>query len=132
MKHVRSLALAMLLLSANAWALQSTTELVERFDGYRLVVFVDEQDIASSPTWKPGADAPPLSILEAIQAVKRFGKDLDSSNQISEIDLRPVPNNEGYWHYLVEVSDDDMSHKFSVFIVLMNGKVIPAIVEPAV
>lgn len=133
MSHVRWIALAILFLSANASALQSTTtELVEPFGGYRLVVFVAEQDIASSPTWKPDAEAPPLSVEEAIQAVRGFGKDLDSSNAIAEIDLRPVPNHDGFWHYLIEVSDDEMSHKFSVFIVFMNGKVVPAIVEPAV
>lgn len=132
MNHVRWIALVILFLSANAGALQpATTELIERFDGYRLVVFVAEQDIASSPTWKPEAGAPPLSIAEAIQAVRHFGRDLDSSNIIAEIDLRPVPNHDGYWHYLIEVSDDEMSHKFSVFVVFMSGKVVPAIIEPA-
>jgi hypothetical protein len=131
MNHVRWIALVVLFASASAWAQQTgTAELVESYDGYRLVVFVEEQDIASSPTWGPDSEAPPLSIAEAIRAVKRFGKDLDSSNTISEIELRPVPNHDGYWHYLIEVSDEKMSHKFSVFVVLMNGKVIPAIVEP--
>ena len=132
MRRYSWITMAILALPFNAFALQSTTGLYEQFGDHRLLVYVEEQDIATSPTWNPDTDAPPLSVVEAIRAVKNFDRHLDSSNTIVEIDLRPVPNHERYWHYLVRVSDDEMSNKFSVFIVLMNGKVIQAIIEPAV
>jgi len=130
MKYYPWILLLGLVLSCNASALQSTTGLFEQFGDFRLVVYVEDQDIVSSPPWNPDSDALPLSVTEAIQALKDFNRNLDSSNSIVEIDLRPVPNYEEFWHYLIEVRDDDMSNNFSVFVVLMSGKVIPAIIEP--
>jgi len=53
-----------------------------------------------------------------------------TSLDIKEIEIRPIPKYEKHWHYLVKVTDDAMKFKFSIYVVLMNGQVVPAIIEP--
>ncbi|VAW56988.1 hypothetical protein MNBD_GAMMA07-2027, partial [hydrothermal vent metagenome] len=35
-----------------------------------------------------------------------------------------------HWHYLVKTEDNTAKTKYNIYVVLMNGKVIPAIIEP--
>jgi hypothetical protein len=114
----------------NAHAFESKIEIIEQFDNFRVVAFIDKKDIINSPKWNPNIDAPPLSIVEAIQAIKDFNKTSKIIDAIKEIEIRPVPKYEKHWHYLVKIANDSMRTKYSIYVVLMNGEVIPAIIEP--
>jgi hypothetical protein len=95
-----------------------------------MVAFVDKKAIRDSPEWNPNIDPPPLTIVEAIQAVKEFNKASKNLGAIKEIEIRPVPNYEKHWHYLIKIANDLMKTKYSIYVVLMSGKVVPAIIEP--
>jgi len=127
MKCHPCLLLTLLLLSASAGALERKTEIVEQFDSLRVVAFVDSDDIAASPEWNPGAGNPPLSIAEAIAAI---GGSAHNSAAIRRIELRRIPHEESRWHYLIRKDNDAKFTRYDIFIVLMSGKVIPAIIEP--
>jgi hypothetical protein len=36
------------------------------------------------------------------------------------------------WHYLIKTANSAMRFKYNIYVVLMNGKVVPAIIEPAI
>ena len=116
---------ALAVLSMNAHALEPKVEIFEQYDNLRVVAFINEKDIDDSPAWSPDM-VPPLTLSEATQAVRKFNK----NGAVKEIEIRQMPSHEEKWHYLVKVLDDDMRSKFDVYVVLMNGKVIPAIIEP--
>jgi hypothetical protein len=130
MKYYRYLLLAILALSANAYAFEPKIEIFEQFDNLRMVAFINEKDIESNPEWNPNLAAPPLSVGEAIQAVGKFIKNEKNLMAIREIEIRPVPRNESHWHYLIKLANDAKTTKYDIYVVLMNGKVIPAIIEP--
>ena len=120
-------------INAQAQAFQPSVEIIEQFDDVRLVAFVDEKDLENYPQWNPLHDAPPLSINKAIQSVSRFYKVNNAhsmSNAIKEIELRTIPKHQGLWHYLIKVKlGNNSSVGYQVYVVLMNGKVIPAMIE---
>lgn len=130
MKHMY-LLLLLAIFSGNAQS--SSIEIIERFDDIRVVAFVKEGDIDNYPLWHPLTEAPPLSISAAIEAVNNLYKVNDAElivESIQEIELRKIPNHKKYWHYLVKVKgNDDEKVKYQVYVVLMNGKVIPALIE---
>jgi hypothetical protein len=130
MKHIY-LLLLLTIFSGSAQA--STIEIIEQFDDLRLVAFVNEGDIQDYPLWHPLKEAPPLSISSAIQAINdlyKVNKTELMVESIKEIELRKLPHYEKYWHYLVKVKSNDMEKvKYQVYVVLMNGKVIPALLE---
>ena len=130
MQYYRWLLMAVLAFSANAYAFQSKVEIIEQFDNLRMVAFIGREDINNSPEWEPNSGGPPLSVEEAIQAVKTFIKDPTGTLPIREIEIRTVPRHEKHWHYLVKIKNDAMKTKYDIYVVLMNGKVIPAIIEP--
>lgn len=130
MQYYRYLLMLMLLLSTNAYALQPKIEIVEQFDNLRMVTFISEKDISNSPKWNPNSEAPPLSVGEAIKAVKKFVKNSKKSIDIREIEIRPVPRYEKHWHYLIKLTNNTKQTKYDIYVVLMDGKVIPAIIEP--
>ncbi|MGD8804079.1 MAG: hypothetical protein PVG12_12920 [Gammaproteobacteria bacterium] len=127
MKYYRCLLIATLVLSTNAHALQPKIGIIEQFDDTRMVAFVSLEDVTNSPEWDPDLVAPPLTVGEAVQAVKNF---VTSSTTVEEIEIRHVPKFEKHWHYLIKVSNDEVKPKYKIYVVLMDGKVIPAIIEP--
>ena len=127
MKYYYCLLIAIIGLSTNAYAFQPKIEIIEQFDELSMIAFITKEDINANPEWSPELGAPPLTVVEAIQAVKKIDK---TSNAIKEIEIRTVPNHEKHWHYLIKISNDEMKTKYNVYIVLMSGKVIPAIIEP--
>lgn len=131
MKYQHFLFMAMLALSSSAHAMQPKVEIFEQFDDLRMVAFLNSDDINNSPAWNPDSGAPPLSVNQAVQAVKDFIKTGDQTGEIRKIEIRQVPKNTERWHYLIKVSNDARKAKFDIFIVLMDGKVIPAIIEPS-
>jgi hypothetical protein len=130
MKYYGYLFLAILVLPANAYAAQANIEIVEQFDNINMVAFISINDVNESPEWDPGSDAPPLTINEAIQAVKKYIRNPKNPVDVKEIEIRRFPKHEGRWHYLIKIADDAMKSKYDIYVVLMDGKVIPAIIEP--
>lgn len=130
MIHYRYALLASILLLSNAHAFQPKVEIVEQFDNLRLVAFISMEDITSSPEWNPNIDAPPLRVDEAIQAVKEFYAGSEGLAPIKEIEIRPVPRYETHWHYLIKIANPAKQTRYDIYVVLMSGRVIPAIIEP--
>ncbi len=130
MKYYRWLSLAIIVLSASAHAFQSKVEIFEQFDDLRMVAFISEKDINSSPEWNPNIEVPPLTVFQAIKAVRDLNKPSNFTGAIKEIEIRPVPKYDKHWHYLIKIKNDARKTKYDIYVVLMNGKVIPAIIEP--
>ena len=130
MKYYRYLFMTFLVISTNTYAIQPKIEIFEQFDNLRMVAFISIEDINNSPEWYPDLGAPPLTVGEAIQAVKDFIKISRPAMAIKEIELRQMPKHEKHWHYLIKISNDAMKTKYEIYVVLMDGKVIPAIIEP--
>ncbi len=131
--QVLLLLLTTAIFSANAQSYQSSIEIIEQFDDIKLVAFIRESDLENYPLWKPVKESPPLTIGEAINAVHAFHKKNDAelaAETINEIELREIVRHENYWHYLIKMKiNSDKNSKFQVYVVLMNGKVIPAFTE---
>ena len=127
----RTLFALLLLCSSQSQALEYPVEIIEYIDNVRVVAFVKESDIDKSPQWDPGS-APPLSIANAISAVQQHIAPAPiSSDTLIGIELKKIPRHEHYWHYLIknkQRSEDRLVSHY--YVVLMNGKVIPALKEP--
>lgn len=131
MNH-RWLLLLLTIVSINAQSFQPSLEIVEQFDDVRLIAFINEADIENYPLWRPLTEAPPLSIRNAIQAINQYkannGKLI--TGIVKEIELREMPHHKNYWHYLVKINiAPGKKPRYQVYVVLMNGKVIPALIE---
>jgi len=133
MNYKGLLLLLTLTFSVNAQSYQPSIEIIEQFDDVKLVAFIRESDLENYPQWNPVKEAPPLTISEAIQAVHDYHKKNNAelaTETVNEIELKKMTRHEKYWHYLIKIkingSDDA---KYQVYIVLMNGKVIPALTE---
>jgi len=122
----------LLIISGSAQSFQASIEIVERFDDTRLIAFVKQSDLDNYPAWNPASEAPPLSIKQAIQAIHNLDIKNNSNpadDMVKEIELREIPQYKSHWHYLIKVRGTQ-SHRYQVYVVLMNGKVIPAMIEP--
>lgn len=130
MKYYRWLPILILVLTTSVYAFQPKITILEQFDNLKMVASIDKKDLNNSPEWNPNVDTPPLTIAGAIQAVKDFNKTPDTLGAIKEIEIRPVPKHEKHWHYLIKIANESMITKYNIYVVLMNGKVVPAIIEP--
>lgn len=128
MRYTRLLFCVALGLSSISNAMESRTEIIEQFDDLKLVAFIPTADITNSPEWKPEVGEPPLSVGEAINAVRKL--DAGTDHPIREIELRPITNSPTHWHYLVKTSNAKKTTRFDIYVILMNGRVIPAMIEP--
>jgi len=127
----RLITLVILISATSAYASQSSVELYERFDDIRVVAVINIEDINNSPIWNPGFDPLPLSVDGAIQSIRDFIKQPNLIGAIEEIEIRTIKNHPGHWHYLFKVSTNDTnSSGYKMYAVLMNGKVIPAFIQP--
>lgn len=126
MKYYFYLFFTILFISINSHAAEPKIEIFEKFDDLRMVAFINVKDIDNSPEWSPGVTPPPLTIDQAIKSITSAYK----IGTIKEIELRLVPKYEKKWHYLVKITNDAMKSKLSTYVVLMNGVVIPAMIEP--
>lgn len=129
MKKLHLYLLSLLTLVSSAQAFQPKVEIVEQFDNLRMVAFVAEQAIDGSPVWDPQSQPLPLQVDGAIRAVRDFNKS-STATKVEEIEIRPVPGHETHWHYLVKVANPDKVTKHDIYVVLMDGQVIPAMIEP--
>lgn len=130
MKYFIRLLLALSILSGSAYAYQPKIEVFEQFDNLKMVAFINVEEIDAIPDWDPETSAPPLTVGDAIRAVKEFVGSSDATGKVKEIEIRTVPKYDGKWHYLVKLADDSRETKYDIYVVLMSGKVIPGIIEP--
>ena len=131
MNFFRLITLVIVISATSAYASQSNVDLYERFDDFRVVAVIKKEDINNSPTWNPGMDPLPLSVDGAIQSIRDFIKQPDMIGAIEKIEIRGIKNYPGHWHYLFKVATDDTnSSGYKMYLVLLNGKVIPAFIEP--
>jgi len=131
MNYCRLITLCVTMLSTGAHASEYNVEIFEQFDNIRVVALIKSDDIDNSPVWNPAVDPLPLRVEDAIQAIRDFSKQPGITGNIKEIELRTINNYPGHWHYLIKmVANDVLPHKYNVYAVLMDGKVIPAVIEP--
>ncbi|UHD17409.1 hypothetical protein [Thiocapsa bogorovii] len=117
-------------------AAQWPVEIFERMDDKRIVVFLSDDDIETDPAWSPIEGGPPLTLAAVIQELNTWIKDnADLAGfDIHEIKLKGIPHHEvdRHWYYLVQLHklvDGRPERRYAA--VLMNGKLVPAIREPA-
>ncbi len=131
MKYYRWVTLSIAIFTTSAYALQPTVEIIEQFDNIKVVAVISVNDINNSPMWNPDIEAPPLSVKDALHSIRDFNKQSKATYSVKEIEIRAIKRHPGYWHYLIKTVSNDMNmHKYDVYVVLMDGKVIPAIIEP--
>ena len=131
--YKKLLPLLVLLFSGKALAFEFPIEVTEYFDDVKIVAYIDKSDINEVSHWIPFEKQPPLSIYDALQAVKKFmiSNSVFGDATVTGIELRRIPHHEIYWHYVVKVKYKDKENiRPHFFVVLMDGKVISAIREP--
>ncbi|MFQ5644009.1 MAG: hypothetical protein ACE5FQ_09955 [Thiogranum sp.] len=111
-------------------------EIFDVMDNQKLVIFLANEDIAESPQWLPVQGGPPVSIAAALEHARSW---IEQEPQLKgasvyEIELKPIHDHESEnrWYYLLQLrteKDGKLSARYIA--VLFNGKVVPAIAEPA-
>ncbi len=127
------LAGLLLAMSGSALAFRFPVEMIEGVDGARVVVYFDKQDIEAAARWTPFEGEPPISVGEALAAVRTHVVNNSKAGEVTlkDVQLRRIPHHDQDWHYMVVLeSMRDGSTVMHYYAVLMNGKVIPAILEP--
>lgn len=126
-------ALLLTLLSANAFAINFPIEISEYMDDSKIDAYINKSDINVQVQWQPFEKKVPLSLDAALKKVQQYtdsNKRMMHSSLIA-IELKQIPHHDNLWHYLVKVkstiNDKPQAH---FFIVLMDGKIIPAFKEP--
>jgi hypothetical protein len=115
MKYYRCLYFFIFALSVKAYAYQPKIEIVEQFDNLRMVAFINKEDADSNPSWIPGSNKLPLTVVEAIRAVNVLSKKL---NTIVEIEIRLMPKYKNRWHYLIKTAktaNSAMRFKYNIY-----------------
>jgi len=131
MNFYKLLSLVIIISATSAYASQPSVDLYERFDDIRVVSVINIEDINNSPMWNPGFDPLPLSVDGAIQSIRDFIGQPGLIGAVDKIEIRTIKNYPGHWHYLFKMTSDDTdSSGYKMYAVLMNGKVIPAFIEP--
>ncbi len=126
----------LLLVAQTAGAVQWPLEIFEIMDDRKIVVFLEEADITTSPTWDPAEGGPPLTLAEVVQKLSDWvgASDRLADLKIHEIKLKPIRHHESEqrWYYLVQLRRQiDGQPDRHYVAVLMNGKVVPALREPS-
>jgi hypothetical protein len=126
-------ALLALLLTTSAQAVDFPIQVIEYVDDIKVVASIDEADMADEQPWHPFTDEPPLSVAQALKAVAEAiaGDTALADARLTEIELRRVPHHENHWHYMVKLQTEAPSpHHNRYYVVLMSGKVVPALKAP--
>lgn len=129
----RMLILLLVLFSTSVHALEFPIEIIEYFDQTRVVAFISEKDIDRTLDWSPFEGDPPLTIADTLRAVREYmaGETGLAKAELTEIELKRIPQHERHWHYLVKMKTQaDDKPQFHFLIVLMDGKIIPGLREP--
>jgi len=130
--YSRFIPLFVLLFSAKLYAYEFPIEITEYIDDVKVDAYISNNDINQALVWTPFESEPPLSMASALQAIQAYAANTDLSDMtLTGIELKQIPHHEKHWHYLVKIkSEVDEVVASHYFIVLMDGKVIPAIKEP--
>ena len=126
-------ALLALLIAASAQAFDFPIQVIEYVDDTKVVASIQEEDMNAGQPWRPFEDAPPLSVEQALEAVAgAIASDpVLADATLDEIELRRVPHQENHWHYMVKLKTEAPTpHHTHYYVVLMNGKVVPALKQP--
>jgi hypothetical protein len=129
----RATVLLGLVLAGSARAFDFPIQVTEYVDDVRVVAYIDEQDMETETPWHPFEAAPPLSVEQALKAVagQIASDEALAGARLAEIVLRRIPHHESYWHYMVKLKTDAPTpHHTHYYLVLMSGKVIPALKRP--
>lgn len=130
----KTLVLLLLLSATSAFARTFPLEIIEYIDDTKVVAFVYEQDVQQSPAWKPADTPPPLDIAGVLQRIRDYtaAQPLLAGASFEEVELKRIPRHPDHWHYLVVMKIPGIDRpETHYFVMLMNGKVIPALKEPA-
>jgi len=111
-------------------------EIYDVMDNNKVVIFLRNEDITASPQWQPADGGPPLTIAATLEHVKSWiEKDEQLKGaEVYEIELKPIQQHEQEhrWYYLVQLHGLRDGKPGDYYIaVLFNGKIVPAVVEPA-
>lgn len=111
-------------------------EIFEVMDDKKIVIFVDDGDIASSPEWRPAEGGPPLTINGVLKHLNRWMAQYErlAGMRVLEIELKPIHGHEQEhrWYYVVKLGSSNGGEKRARYaVVLFNGKVVSGVVEPA-
>ncbi len=105
-------------------------EVVEYVDHYRVVLYLDKDQLQAIPAWRPGEGDPPMSLGAAVSRTLVWVEksSLLKGARIHELSFKPVHNFEAQnrWYYLVELRQSGKKHFLAV---LPDGDVVPAIRE---
>jgi len=129
----RVLPALLLLMSSSVYALEFPSEIIETLDDTTIIAYLNESDINKTAKWRPSASEPPLSIAGAVAELQRYitANPHPGKESLRAIELKQIPRHKHYWHYLVRTrvkNEGGTANHF--YMVLMDGKVIPAIMEP--
>lgn len=130
---LRLMAILMILTSQCVLAFEFPIQITEYLDDKKIIVAINESDIDKTLSWMPESGAPPLTIVGALDAVrKKIGiNGAEPVAELLEIELKQIPHHPLQWHYLVKMINRHGGEQTPVyFIVLMNAKVIPALPRP--
>lgn len=130
----KTLALLLLLCAGQAFARTFPLEIIEYIDDTKVVAFVYEKDVQQSPAWKPADAPPPLDIADVLLKMRDYttAHPLLAGASFEEAELKRIPHHPDHWHYLVVMKIPGIDRpETHFFVMLMNGKVIPALKEPA-
>lgn len=125
--------MVLLLFSFEVLATEFPIVIREYIDDIKIDAYINKTDLDSLEPWTPFESPPRLSVGGALMAVKNY---IDADTRYADfslvgIELKLLPQHERYWHYIVKINtllEDRREPGF--FIVLMDGKVIPAIMQP--
>ena len=127
------LGMALTISGIQAQAYHMPVEVFEYMDDERVVAFIDQKDMETCQTWTT-ENLPPLAIEGALTAVRKHiaaRQPEIGDATLENIELRQIPRHPGHWHYMVKLKDHGAKSPYHYFVVLMNGKVIPAVHEIA-
>lgn len=126
--------LALIGFSARLQAYQLPVEIFEYIDDVKIVAFIDMKDLQAAKSFKGFGTSPPLSIAGALSALEKHiavHQPEISGARLEEIALRRIPHHSAYWHYAVKLKNGNPKTPYHYFVILMSGKVIPAVHEIA-
>ena len=130
---LRWIAILMIFTSQCVGAVEFPIQLNEYLDGKQIFAAINESDIDEKLSWNPEAGAPPLSIADALTAVRKeiVTGGVDSAVEVVGIELKQIPHHPRQWHYLVKMINRHGAEHIPVyFVVLMNARVVPALARP--
>ncbi len=128
--------LPLLLPSARLQAGVLPVEIFDVMDDQKLVIFLQDEDIAASPQWNPAEGGPPFTIADALNHARQsIEKDPRLTQaEVYDIELKPIRDHKlkHRWYYLLHLRAMENGKPRNYFLaILLGGKVVPAIAEPA-